>query len=312
MIACPAKPGTRYGNRITALRWQAILRGLGHSTRISESYDGDADVLIALHARRSAPVITQAKQLHADRPVILAITGTDLYRDGDTTATQTSLRLADRIVILHPLAKQELPRRCRSKAHVIYQSVNALSIARPQQPRVHRVLVAGHLRPVKDPFRVAMAVRSLPSDSRIQVHHYGSIIDATMRQRATTESTSNDRYQWHGEIPRGELKRRLATCWMMVLSSKLEGGANVLSESIVHGTPVLASRIPGNVGLLGEDYEGYFDVGDTRQLRARLMEAETDTDFYARLQSQVKSQAHLFRREHEIASWRKLLNSLES
>ena len=118
------------------------------------------------------------------------------------------------------------------------------------------------------------------------------------------------RYRWHGEVSRSELKRRLATCWLMVLSSKMEGGANVLSEAIVHYTPVLASRIPGSIGLLGDDYEGYYDFADTRQLRELLIRCEQEPTVYHRLQQQVANRAPLFTPEAEKLAWKKLLSEL--
>ena len=70
----------------------------------------------------------------------------------------------------------------------------------------------------------------------------------------------------------------------MVISSRLEGGANVVCEALRIGVPILASRIPGNVGLLGESYAGYFPVGDARAL-ARLL--DNDKSFYEKLKRQI-------------------------
>ena len=178
---------------------------------------------------------------------------------------------------------------------------------RSANPRKLRVIVAGHLRPVKDPFRTAMAVRRLPTESRIHVEHYGGVINESMRARAIAETAANDRYAWHGEVPRGSIKQKLASGWLMVLSSKMEGGANVLSEAIAHGIPVLASRIAGSTGLLGDDYDGFFEVGDTRALRRLLVRCEQEPDFHTRLRSQLEDRQKLFSRANELATWRELL-----
>ena len=48
----------------------------------------------------------------------------------------------------------------------------------------------------------------------------------------------------------------------------MEGGAHVILEAVQSGTAVLASRIDGNVGMLGPAHEGYFEVGDDAGLAA--------------------------------------------
>ena len=96
----------------------------------------------------------------------------------------------------------------------------------------------------------------------------------------------------------------------MVLSSLSEGGANVISEAIVVGVPILASRMDGNVGLLGADYPGYFPVGDTIALARLLQRIEGDRRFVAMLRRRITRRAPLFRPEREIAAWRRLLAEL--
>ena len=310
LIACPAKPGTQLGNRVTALRWKRYLRELGHQVQITTDLLTPCDLLIALHAYRSAKLIAESKQQSPDRPVVVGITGTDLYRDGALPETQRSLKLADGIVVLQPEAKKMLTPQQRKKSRVIYQSIEPVRLQRPVNPRQRRVIVAGHLRSVKDPFRAAMAVRNLPTDSRIAVHQYGVALTEGMERRANEESESNARYEYRGEIPRGELRRRLATCWLMVLSSKSEGGANVLGEAMVNHTPVLSSRIDGSLGLLGADHEGYFEFGKTNELRTLLLRCERDRSFYQHLVSQVASRANLFEPTREREAWRDLLAEL--
>ena len=59
----------------------------------------------------------------------------------------------------------------------------------------------------------------------------------------------------------------------------MEGGANVVSEALAAGVPVLCSRISGSIGLLGEDYSGYFEVGDTAGLTELMLKCEQDKSF---------------------------------
>jgi len=312
-ISCPASPGSRTGNRITALRWQAIFRGLGHRPTIRTPQDApsrDCDLLVALHARKSADAIRRSKNSKNEIPVVLALTGTDLYSKKNRGLTDRSIKTADRIVVLQSLASRAVPRRYVRKLRTIHQSIKPLNVTRPSTPNQLRVLVAGHLRDVKDPMRAEQAARRLPPDSKIVVEHFGSILEPKYAKLVKHATKQNARYRHYGEISRWELRRRLAKCWMMVLSSKLEGGANVLSEAIVQHTPVLVSRIDGSVGLLGESYEGYYEVGNTKQLRHLLNRCEREPKFYAKLVSQVKKQSKLFLPKQERQAWRKLLAEL--
>lgn len=309
-IACPARPGSRHGNRVTALRWQRLLRELGHHVRVEDPPRGRFDVLVALHAKRSAAAVRDFKSRAPDGPVVVAITGTDLYRDGNDAVTQTTLNLADRIVVLQDAALNELTSPQRRKARVIYQSALPLRARPASVPRRLNVCVAGHLRALKDPFRAAYAVRGLPSTSRIWVNHYGGVMESRMRALAEAEMQRNARYTWHGEVTRSVLRGKLARSWLLVLSSKMEGGANVLSEAIVNHVPVLASRIPGSVGLLGSDYDGFFPVSDTGALKRLMLRCEREHGFHAKLQRQVGRQAKRFTPARERSAWKTLLAEL--
>jgi putative glycosyltransferase (TIGR04348 family) len=308
-MVCPAPPRTLYGNRITALRWARILRKLGHSVSIDTAYEGaPCDVLIALHAKRSAGAVFDFHERHSGKPVIVALTGTDLYRDlKRSREARTALELATRIVALQPLASEELTAAVRPKLRVIYQSVEKTGNAALRSKAAFQVCVAGHLRDVKDPFRAATAVRRLPAESKIRIVHAGAAMDEQMAARARAEEARNARYRWVGEISRSKVRRLIASSHILVLSSRMEGGANVISEAAVDGTPVIASRIPGSIGLLGEDYPGFYPFGQTDALRELLLRAESDAPFYSGLRRRVALIAPLFRPQREVAAWGKLL-----
>ena len=311
-IVCPAPRGTLYGNRISAERWVRILRQLGHRVAIDTGYDGaPCDLLIALHARRSAQAVFDFGELYPHTPVIVALTGTDVYRDIHRyRSAQRALEAATRLVVLQPLAADELERHLRPKVRVIYQSVDKTRGLAGRCNAVFQVAVVGHLRNIKDPFRAPMAVRSLPAASRIRVVHAGSAMTEQMARRARAEQHRNPRYRWLGEIPRWRVRRLIASSHLLVLSSKMEGGANVISEALVDGTPVLASRIPGSVGLLGADYPGFYRFGDTEALRSLLLRAEVDPAFYSKLLCCGARLSPLFRRARERATWRDLIAEL--
>src|SRR5579859_8213317 len=128
--------------------------------------------------------------------------------------------------------------------------------------------------------------------------------------RARAEMKVNPRYRWLGERPRERVFHLMRRCKLFVLSSRLEGGANALGEAIAVGTPILASRIPGNVGILGKNYPGFFNVGDTKGLAKLLSRAETDSTFRAELKTRCKRLAYLFKPNREKAAWAKLLADL--
>jgi putative glycosyltransferase (TIGR04348 family) len=312
-IITPAPPGSRYGNRVTAVRWSRILKKLGHSVYVEQAYNGRSlDLLIALHARRSHNSIIQFHRVHSTNPIIVALTGTDLYRDLPASRrTLQSLDIATRLVVLQPKAPERLSSHLRDKARVIYQSVTP-SPQRVKQSasRAFDVCVIGHLRDVKDPFRAALAARKLPAFSRVRIVQVGGAMTEEMERRARAEMMKNSRYIWMGEQSSGRARRILAHSKVCVLSSRMEGGANVLSEAIVNCVPVLASRIEGNVGILGKDYPGYFEVGDTRGLAELLLRAETDPVFLEASRSRCESLAPLFDPAREEAEWKDFIDSL--
>jgi putative glycosyltransferase (TIGR04348 family) len=286
-----------------------ILRRLGHRVTIETEYRGAAcDLLVALHARRSFASIERFHRDHPERPLILALTGTDLYGDLRTGGdARRALDLASHLILLQPAGLGELPARIRGKARVVYQSASPAPGRTAPSRRAFDVCVIGHLRPVKDPFRAAEAARLLPVQSRVRIVHIGAALSPNMRRAARAEAARNPRYRWLGDLPRWKALRVLAHSRLMVLSSLAEGGANVVSEAIVAGVPVLASRIPGSIGILGPDYPGYFRPGDTRGLRDGLWRAETDPVFYGTLKRWCGRLASTFDPAREREAWKRLL-----
>lgn len=313
-VIVPSSQVSTSGNRITARRWARILRSLGHRVTTQTEYDGTpCHLLLALHARKSYPSARRFRALYPDLPLVVALTGTDLYRDlPQNVEARHALELATRLVVLQTRALSELPEAVRSKTHVIFQSADPLSKSVSVPSTYFRICVMGHLRPEKDPFRTALALRHLPASSRIRVLHAGRALSPDMRKRAHKESLRNRRYRWLGELPHARARRLLAASHLTVLSSQMEGSSNVLSEALVFSVPVLASRIPGLMGTLGEDYLGYFPVGETRALAQLLWRAETDQNFYRSLKRHIHRLRPLARSHREGAAWAALLKNLAS
>lgn len=312
-LITPASPSARNGNSITALRWKRILSELGHQVVLEQSFEGGTcDLMIALHARRSFKSIRRFRELYPELPLIVTLTGTDLYRDIRTDSNaKKSLDLATRLIVLQSMGLAELPKNLHSKTRVIYQSATPVNGKVPTARNgFFKVCVIGHLRPEKDPLRTAMAARLLPASSRVRVLHIGRALSEELKRHMFAEVARNPRYRWLGELPHWETRRVLANSHLLALTSRMEGSSNVLSEAIASSVPVVASKIPGLIGTLGENYPGYFPVGDTRELAHLLQRVESDAEFYHRLKGYCAHLLPLVDPERERASWKQLLREL--
>jgi len=285
LIVSPAPAGSRVGNRVTALRFAGLLRRAGHRVRVRGAYeDLGEDLLIALHARKSAPAIEEARRAHPGRPIVLVLTGTDVYGDiGHAPEADRSLELADRLVILQPRAAEELPQAVRARTRLILQSAKAPPGPHTPDPEHFDVCVLAHLRAVKDPLLAARAARGLPPSSRIRIRLVGGALDESSRAEAQAELARNPRLEWLGALPRGRALQVLASSRLLVLSSRNEGGPAAVTEAIACRVPVLSTRIPATEGLLGADHPGLYPPGDEAALRELLERSEREPKFYERL-----------------------------
>jgi putative glycosyltransferase (TIGR04348 family) len=313
-VVTPQHDSAVTGNVVTAARYRAILRRLGHRVTVTTAYDGaPCDVLITLHARRGFPSVQRFAAEHPSRPLIVVLTGTDLYRDiHDDPDAQQALELATRLVVLQRAGLAELPTAVRAKARVIYQSAPCLRAAVPRPTRRFRICVVGHLRREKDPLRTALAARRLPAASRVEVVQVGAALSPEWAERAQAESAENPRYRWLGARPHGQTRRLIAGSHVLAITSLMEGSSNALGEALAQPTPtpVVASRISGLIGTLGDDYPGYFPVEDTAALTDLLWRAESDPAFYAALQAGCARAAPLVLPERERAAWAALFAEL--
>lgn len=307
-IVTPAPPRSHHGNRVTAERWAALLRGLGHTVAVTTAWSGlPADLLVALHARRGAAAVRGFTQAHPGCPVVVALTGTDLYQDlADSREAQQTMQAATALVVLQDKALDVLPASLHGRTHCIHQSVVG-PLRRAPRTGHFEVAFLAHLRAVKDPFLVVEALRLLPPSSPVRVTHLGAEIDPGAAQRAVREEVAEPRYRWRGDVPRAEALQLLADSDLLVLTSRLEGGANVVSEALATGTPVLSTRIDGSIGLLGADYPGYLDVGDAAGLARLLERAAGDDAYLAELTRHVAARRGLVAPERERQAWADLL-----
>ena len=287
-LVTPAGPGTRNGNRHTALRWAAFLRAAGHRVEVGMQWSSEqrTDAMLALHARRSYASIKAFAA--GGRPLIVALTGTDVYRDiHESAEARESLELAHRLIVLQPKALLELPSRLRKKVRVVIQSSSTRLGHRPVQSKF-RLCVLGHLRAEKDPMRTLAALSHVRS-ADLEVVHLGAALDPQFEDQAKAGMARDARYRWLGAVPHARALRWLASSHAMVISSRMEGGANVVCEALRIGVPVLASRIPGNVGLLGSGYAGYFPLADDGALARLIARSASDARFFSKLKRQVRA-----------------------
>jgi len=315
-IVTPEAPRSTLGNAVTANRWAEILRELGHEVAVATQWkpgaDEECDVMIGLHARRSFPSIERFHRVHPGVPLIVAMTGTDLYGDlpAGNPEAQRSIELATRIVVLQEAGLEGLPEGLRGKVSVIYQSAIAPANPRPPRQDCLEVCVLSHLRDVKDPLLAANAARLLPDRSRVRVVHAGRALSSDWEQAAREEERKNPRYEWLGDLPHEEAMYLLSGSRYLVLSSLMEGGASVIAEAVACGIPVLCSKIPGNIGMLGADYWGYFSPRGLGELAEMLGLLESTPSTHEDLRQHILTLQPRFSPTQERTSWRRLLAAL--
>src|SRR6185295_17479673 len=308
-IVTPARPGTRNGNRHTAGRWAGFLRDAGHRVAVRTQWDGEpCDLLLALHADRSHASIAGFRKQYPDRPLVVTLTGTDLYRDlPKSRHARQSLQMADRLIVLQEDALRLLDRAARKKARVVYQSaVPALRHAPPKGR--FRVSVVGHLRMEKDPFRTALALVHLDRD--LEVVQVGDALSPEMKSQALVLMKRDRRYRWLGGRSHSQTMAWIAHSHLLVVSSVMEGGANVISEAARIGTPVLASRVSGNVGMLGRRYPGYFPLFDETALAELIRKSVDQKALRGRLKHALTARRPVFAPAAESGALRNVLEEL--
>jgi putative glycosyltransferase (TIGR04348 family) len=312
LIVTPATPDSTHGNGVSAARWAGILRELGHSVKIDKGYRrGDYGALLALHARKSAAAVRAFHRDHPDAPIVIAMTGTDLYPDPMSNGVDPDvLRLATRFVVLQSHGVVQIGPEFAERTRVIVQSVPEIP-ARPALADRFEVAFLAHVRPVKDPLLLATAVRLLPDDSRVRVTHVGEARDDRLAADMAKALADNPRYDWLGPVPRTVALGILARSRLLALTSLHEGGANVVSEALAARVPILSSAIPGSIGLLGDGYPGYFPAGDAKALSTALYAAEQDhRGFYSALREHCVALAPLVNPAREKQSFEELLVEL--
>lgn len=309
----PALRAANNGNWKTAWRWQRHLAG-AFDARIVDAWPdaraaGDR-AMIALHARRSAASIAAWAAAHPGRGLAVALTGTDLYRDiAEDAAARRSLELAQILLTLQARGPLALPAGLRDRTRVVYQSTTARRALEKPARRL-RALMVGHLREEKSPATLFDAARRLAGRGDIRIDHVGAGLDPALAAAARATMAAAPGYRWLGGLPHATVLRRIQRAHVLVHASRMEGGAHVIMEAVAGGTPVLASHVDGNVGMLGDDYAGYFPCGDAAALAALLLRCRDDAGFLPGLMAQCRLRAPLFEPAAERAALRRLAEDL--
>jgi len=309
LIASPALADANNGNWQTASRWAAQLRATCHARVIGEWQGQPCDALIALHARRSAASVAAFTDAHPTRPCIVVLTGTDLYRDiHDDANAQASLQRATHLVVLQERGIAALPRSLRGKARVIFQSATSRQAA-PLPQRVLRVVWVGHLREEKDPRTLLRTAARLAHRSDIRIDLIGQALEPALAQAVRDAEQALPNFRWLGARPHAETRQRMARAHLLVNSSVMEGGAHVVLEAVQSGTAVVASRIDGNVGMLGDAHHGYFELGDDARLAELILRARDEANFLSVLRADGAGRGALFAPAAERQQLQQLISS---
>jgi putative glycosyltransferase (TIGR04348 family) len=320
VIVTPALADANNGNWRTARRWARFLgdRCAVRVTRCWPDTDAARDrVMLALHARRSAASIAAWHAAHGSRGLGVVLTGTDLYRDIQVdAAARRSLDAAHLLVALQELGPLALPAEHRAKTRVIFQSAPSRRTLSKPGRRLHAVAV-GHLRAEKTPETLFAAARLVAARRDISIDHVGAALDPALGERALATMRDCPGYRWLGGLPHASVRGRIQRAHVIVHCSALEGGAHVILEAVTSGTPVIASRIDGNVGMLGDDYAGYFPWGDAAALAALLRscrEGQPDdrNGLLSTLALQCRRRAVLFHPRRERDAVRELVDDLRA
>ncbi len=319
-IVCPATPESNNGNWRTARRWQRLLQSSAKVRivlRWPDALAGRDDVLLALHARKSAPSVAAWHARHGAHGLGVALTGTDIYPDITRDAlAMASLEMAASLVVLQEQALQALPEAHRTKARVVFQSCGERqTLAKTTQHL--RVLMVGHLREEKNPAMLWRAMRAIAPGAGILVDHIGDALDPALAREAEALARAYPHYRWLQGLSHSTTLQRIQRAHLLVHTSRSEGGAIVITEAIRSGTPVLATRIAGNVGLLGDDYAGLIEPDDDAALAARLLQCRNEQragqpGLLQHWQAQCRQRSALFEPATEQAALRQWVKTLRA
>ncbi|NWK55679.1 glycosyltransferase [Verrucomicrobiaceae bacterium N1E253] len=314
LIHSPFPRQDSQGNTTSALRLQRMLMESGMEVALEDVwYSGvEARWMVALNARRSAGAVAEFMDACPRGRVVVVLTGTDInhpeVQDPESDTCRT-MKLADRLVVLHEASLAAVPKDFRDKCVVIHPSVQLPHGLqhKPRRGELFEVLMVGNIRREKNLPLAIEACRLLPQDAGIVVRVYGDA-EGDLANRLMEATAGPLPFQWRGKTDHTSLMELMATSDLLLNTSTQEGGANAICEALGMGLPVLASRISGNVGMLGDDYEGLFPSEDAGDLAEMLSRCAENAVFYQRLKLQVCARSDQFMYQKESELWTQLIS----
>jgi glycosyltransferase involved in cell wall biosynthesis len=312
LIIYPEKADVVTGNSCSAEQWREVLLALGHDVVIDGSCKHhQADLLIALNAEKMRSEIAAFSRSNPGSKIVVILTGTDIYPALSGLSLE-SIRMADRLVALQGKAIRQVPEKFHDKVRIIVQGATSSGSGAKGESKgnAFTVAVVANLREVKDPFRAAAAVKLMPLDSRILIRHAGFPLDTGAEEHARRESSENPRYKWIGGLSPAEARKLISESDILLVTSLNEGAGRVVGEAITDDTPVIATRVEGITGLVGDNYGGLFPAGDTAALAALLSRAESEQGFLEELSRSCREIAPVFEPVKELAAWGELVAEL--
>ncbi len=341
----PALPETTSGNSSTSTRITEHWRNLGHDVsslsvrgklpedeaHIRKLITG-SDLLVALHATYCHSILKIWHDLQKPVPLILIVSGTDLFEpileSGEVStefswASEESSRIVTLAAGLDAYYPEVRRQEWGAKTRVIYQGAEPVKW-NCQQYDPQQAVVIGHLRSVKDPLLPVRAVEILREkriqeqaalkDVRLTIQHFGKILDLNLKaqmESAQVQLASGPvRWQWNGPVSETGIRQVMSSAPLLIMPSLHEGGANVVGKFLVSGLPIVASRVAGNTGILGEDWPALFDAGDPQALADLLLRWNLEPQFREQISRAAKNLAdqHDLRREEQ--RWSDLFGEL--
>lgn len=310
LILFPDNKKAVTGNLCSALQYQIILQDLGHRVELANRYiEQDAEVLIAINADKNNSDIRKFNSDNPQSKIILILSGTDIYPEPSAKAID-SMEVGNVLVLLQSHGIDQVPPLYRNKSTIIYQSIEKLSVdsERSKSDSEFRVVLISNIRSVKDPLIASRACRLISPASKLKITHIGYCLDEELGSELTQENKSNIRYEWVGGLSKLEAMTILSESHVLLITSQHEGAGRVVGEAIQLGVPIISTNNLGVTGILGDDYEGYYPVGDAKALSDILTKAEEDKEFLAQLNVHCQNRSSLFDIEEEKKNWEKLIN----
>jgi glycosyltransferase involved in cell wall biosynthesis len=172
------------------------------------------------------------------------------------------------------------------------------------------VISVDNLRDEKDPLTLLRAAVRLAERRDIRITPIGYALDPTLGDAVRRACTAAPSLRWLGGLPRTLTREHIQRSQLLVNTSRMEGGAHVILEAAQSGCAVAASRIAGNVGMLGPGHEGLFELGDDAQLARLIERAADERAFLVRLRDQTLARADLFEPAEEQRRLRALIGEL--